>query len=413
MRRRQTEILAFIKDFIARHPYPPSLWEITEGCGLSSPSVAQYNLRLLERRGFLTRIPANRPEHHADRPGPGMVNNLTGLPNPGKHRMKIACVLITHLRAKVEMRRQPRLKDRPVLIVERRRGRSLVIDHFPAASGVTAGMTLEQALSRQSGGIELEADESGYRQVFRRMLLSLQGVSDRVEGSELGTAYVGLDGLEALYGGEARLVTALLNAAPQDLAPRAGVGDAKFPAYVAARTSQPLGAAKVPPDAPGFLAPRPVDLLPVPHRVRDELRRFGLHTLGDIAAMNVIALTDRFGPEGRQAWELAQGIDGSPLAPLKHEERIVEHANLPFASASLEPAACRGGYPAAPRLRPAPDAGPVRRRGIIGMRHPPAPALAERLPVQATRRRLGAGFPHSPGTTGGGPIPSPRRRRRP
>ena len=148
-------------------------------------------------------------------------------------------------------------------------------------------------------------------------------------------------------------MTALLNAAPQDLAPRAGVGDAKFPAYVAARTSQPLGAAKVPPDAPGFLAPRPVDLLPVPHRVRDELRRFGLHTLGDIAAMNVIALTDRFGPEGRQAWELAQGIDGSPLAPLKHEERIVEHANLPFASASLEPAACRGGYPAAPRLRPA------------------------------------------------------------
>ena len=112
--------------------------------------------------------------------------------------MKIACVLVTHLRAKVEMRRQPHLKDQPALIVDRSQGRPLVIDHFPAASGIVAGMTLEQALSHQSDGIVLEADEAAYRRVFHRMLLSLQGVSDRVEGAELGTAYVRLDGLEAL-----------------------------------------------------------------------------------------------------------------------------------------------------------------------------------------------------------------------
>ena len=43
----------------------------------------------------------------------------------------------------------------------------------------------------------------------------------------MGTAYVRLDGLEDLYGGEARLVTALLNSVPQALHPRVGVGDAK------------------------------------------------------------------------------------------------------------------------------------------------------------------------------------------
>ena len=31
--------------------------------------------------------------------------------------MKIACVLITRLRAKVEMRRRPDLRDRPAVIV--------------------------------------------------------------------------------------------------------------------------------------------------------------------------------------------------------------------------------------------------------------------------------------------------------
>ena len=250
--------------------------------------------------------------------------------------MKIACVFITHLRAKTEMRRHPRLRDRPVLIIGRPRGRPLVIDYFPAASGVSPGMTLEQALSRQAGSIALEADENAYRQEFHRMLASLQQVSDRVEGAELGTAYVGLDGLQALYGSEARLVTALLNSVPQDLASRAGVGDAKFPAYAAARSGQPLRAVRVSPDAAGFLAPQPVDLLPIPAGVRAEMRRFGLHTLGDVAAMKVAELTDRFGPAGQRAWKLAQGIDPTPLVPLRYEESIVEHAALPFASASLE-----------------------------------------------------------------------------
>jgi repressor LexA len=58
LKQRQTKILAFIKDFTTRHPYPPALREIVEGCGLSSTSVAQYNLRLLEQRGYLTRVPA-------------------------------------------------------------------------------------------------------------------------------------------------------------------------------------------------------------------------------------------------------------------------------------------------------------------------------------------------------------------
>ena len=132
-------------------------------------------------------------------------------------------------------------------------------------------MTLEQALSRNIDSPVLEADEAAYRRVFHQVLLSLQGISDRVEGAELGTAslYVRLDGLEALYGGEDRLVAALLNAVPRDLKPRAGVGDAKFPAFVAARSSAALGTTRVPPDAAGFLAACPGGPAPGPRRSRD------------------------------------------------------------------------------------------------------------------------------------------------
>ncbi len=250
--------------------------------------------------------------------------------------MRFACVLVTHLRAKVEMERQPQLKDCPVIIVDRSSGRPLVADHFPAARGVIAGMTLEQALSRQGGGSVLEADEAAYRRVFHRMLTGLQGISDRVEDAGLGYAYVGLSGMEAMYGGEVPLVNALLNAVRQELAPRAGVGDGKFPAFVAARTGQPLEAVWVPGDAAGFLAPHPVDLLPIPAGTRAEMRRLGLHTLGQVAAMSRENIAERFGPAGGRAWELSRGVDDTPLVPLKQEESIVERVELPFSSASME-----------------------------------------------------------------------------
>ena len=250
--------------------------------------------------------------------------------------MKVACLLITYLRIKVEIRRHPNLKNAPAVIVRRSGRRSLVVDSTPAATGVLPGMTLEEILSIQPEALVLEADEPHYRRVFAQVLTCLQGISDRVEGAELGTAYVRLDGLEHLHGGEARLVNALLNAMPQDLAPRAGVAETKFPALVAARMSKPLGATRVPPDAASFLAPHPVDFLPIGRDIKTALHRFGLHTLGDVASLTEADQTDRFGFEGGRAWRLSQGMDDSPVVPLAYAETIVHHASLPFTSASID-----------------------------------------------------------------------------
>ena len=249
--------------------------------------------------------------------------------------MRVACLLVTHFRAKVELRRQPHWEASPVLIVDRSGRRPLVVDAFPAASHVTAGMPLQEALSRLTNAVVLDSDASYYRREFRKTLSALQGVSDRVEEGELGTAYVCLDGLEGLYRGEAGLVCALLNAVPAYLNPRVGVADAKFPAFVAARTSNTQGATRVPGDVAAFLAPHSIDLLPVSSQVKDDLRRFGLSTIGAVASMGVHALTDRFGPEGRRLWALCNGIDDSPIVPLALEEPVVERISLPFHSSSM------------------------------------------------------------------------------
>ena len=200
------------------------------------------------------------------------------------------------------MRRHLDLGDRPAVIADRNaaRGRILVAGHFPAARGVTAGMTLEQAVSRHKDAVLPDAGEPYYRRLFDRVIRALQGVSDRVEAAELGTAYARIDGLDRLYGGEARAVSALLNAVPGYLRPRLAVADSKFPAFVATRTSATHGASRVPEDVAAFLAPHPIDLLPVPSGMKAEMRRLGLHTMGRVTSLGERLLTDRFGLEGRR-----------------------------------------------------------------------------------------------------------------
>ncbi len=52
---RQQQILDFLRSFIEEHDYPPSIRDIQEGCGISSTSVVDYNLRKLEEKGFIRR----------------------------------------------------------------------------------------------------------------------------------------------------------------------------------------------------------------------------------------------------------------------------------------------------------------------------------------------------------------------
>ena len=52
---KQTLIVDFIREFIEEKDYPPSIRDIQIGCGISSTSVVDYNLRRLEEKGLLRR----------------------------------------------------------------------------------------------------------------------------------------------------------------------------------------------------------------------------------------------------------------------------------------------------------------------------------------------------------------------
>jgi len=52
---RQKNILKYIESYVDERGYPPSIREIGDRVGISSTSVVDYNLRVLERDGYIRR----------------------------------------------------------------------------------------------------------------------------------------------------------------------------------------------------------------------------------------------------------------------------------------------------------------------------------------------------------------------
>ncbi len=77
---KQRRILEFIREFIDEHDYPPSIRQIQEACHISSTSVVDYNLRILEKLGYIRR----------DRE----VSRAIELLEPGGRRPRVATVPI-------------------------------------------------------------------------------------------------------------------------------------------------------------------------------------------------------------------------------------------------------------------------------------------------------------------------------
>lgn len=255
-------------------------------------------------------------------------------------RGPIACILMPHFIWQAELRRRPDLEDRSTIIIDsghasnnRGSGRT-VLDWSPGVSGVLAGMPLAEALSRNKGAAILEPDVPYCELTFGRVLTALEERCPDVEDDGLGKAFVGIWGLEGLYGDDARVVQILANAVRHfDL--RIGVGENKWLAHMAAVESKPGSGRKVSGEPGRFMSRFEVDLLPVDYRMIQRLHAFGLHRMGDIAALPKGAMQAQFGPEGARAWELANGIDQRPLTPRRLEEAVSEYLTFPDATVSI------------------------------------------------------------------------------
>ena len=247
--------------------------------------------------------------------------------------MLIGCLLITHLPIKAELARRPELASYPVALLDGPDSRPVVLDASHEAVNVHPGQSLAQAFSRCRDLVTLPADLVYLQAVCDGIDKRLAGVVDRVEPADMGRFYLGLDGMADMYGGETPLLNALLETCNSQLRPRLGVALGKFPAFCAAALATAGSANRVSGDTTAiatWLATLPTSWLPLQTPAIERLQNFGIHTLGQLAALPLPAVQAQLGWDGLRAWELARGVDHEPLYPCSAPEQVTERLAFPF-----------------------------------------------------------------------------------
>jgi protein ImuB len=199
------------------------------------------------------------------------------------------------------------------------------------AYGVSAEMTLGEALARCPGLELVPADPLRVAEAWEGVVCAIEGIGAAVEPACEGLAYFDGDGLRGMHGSDANTLAAARRALGRPV--RIGVGPTRFCALAAALQSSTRRAKVIDERAARrYLALQPVGLLGFREQTAalvKPLGRLGVRTLGELRSLGPNsstsrdALADRFGEAGVLAYRLAGGEDG-PLVPRGVEETLEE-----------------------------------------------------------------------------------------
>ncbi|WFE29418.1 DNA polymerase Y family protein [Solwaraspora sp. WMMD791] len=180
------------------------------------------------------------------------------------------------------------------------------------ADGVHPGLRRREAQSRCPGLTVVDHDPSRDARAFEPVVTAVEQIVAGVEVLRAGTCMVAARGPARYFGGEDRAAERIVEHVAQscEVECQVGVADGSFAAGLAART----GRIVAPGASAAFLAGLPLRVLGRPD-LADLLRRLGLRTLGDFAALPIRDVLARFGPDAALAHRLSAGRDEQPFTP--------------------------------------------------------------------------------------------------
>jgi len=246
----------------------------------------------------------------------------------------IACIVIPGFSLRAALRARPALAVRPAALAPVEGEEPLIgpVTAAAEAAGVRPGMRLGEALATCPSLALVEPDPAGAEQAWEEIVRRLEDVGIAVEPIGQGCAYFDTSGVERLYGGVQGALRRALTAVGSSWDPRAGAAERRFAALAAANVARP-GQALVVEDGRSsrFLAPLPLELLPLDRRRREELAELGVRRVGDLASLPAAAVGERLGADGRQAWKLARGEQGRRVRARKPAAELAEVLEFPEA----------------------------------------------------------------------------------
>ena len=225
--------------------------------------------------------------------------------------------------ASVELLSHPELRHLPVAVCgdpDRRHGIILAKNEPAKKFGVKTAETIWQARKKCPDLVLLPAHHGKYREFSKKVNGLYQNYTDLVEPFGIDESWLDVTGTLHLFGGDPK---ALADRLRGEVLRRFGLTISVGVSFN--KVFAKLGSDYKKPDATTVISrenfkamvwPLPVtDLLYVGRAAARAFEKFGIRTIGDLAAFDRESLYTLLGKNGAQLHDFANGLDASPVAP--------------------------------------------------------------------------------------------------
>jgi DNA polymerase IV len=247
---------------------------------------------------------------------------------------KIVHVDMDAFYASVEQRDDSGLRGRPV-VVAYRGPRSVVCaaSYEARRFGVRSAMPALHAERLCPGAVFVPPDFPRYKTVSREVREIFRRHTDQIEPLSLDEAYLDVTKNKTGLLTATRVAQAIRQQIREELhlTASAGVAPNKFLAKIASDWRKPDGLFVIQPkDVESFLQGLPVGRIPGVGKVTEaRLKQIGISTVGELTMRTADELEAQFGRYGLRLYELARGVDHSPVVSDRQVKSISAEDTFP------------------------------------------------------------------------------------
>ena len=243
--------------------------------------------------------------------------------------MRVACLDLPALPLQMVWRSEPAWRAHPVVVIteDRPQGEVLWACERARSVGVLAGQRYAHALSLCGGLRARVVPPEQIEAAITELRSKLHALSPRVEIGEPGTFWLDGEGLARIFvernGPDGTAWGMAIGRAIADLGYHGAVvvGFTRFATYAIARaTRHGLTVLRSDGDERTAAANVPLARLEIHPKLRDQLSRLGVTSVGQMIRLPGGGILERFGREAHRLYQLAAGERWDPLVPLAPPE---------------------------------------------------------------------------------------------